>query len=479
MAKPSQPDELRISRASCVGVVASLGCLVLAACAPPTEAARQERPDKVVQEGPKRLATFLMAGQSNMAGTGCALELPPELRGPLDQVQIYNRCRDINEWQVMVAGENTNCCGQTPCKDDDDCIPVGLFGPEVDLGVGLAAELQEPVYLIKVGVGGTFLAPPGNCWQEECDNFISPCQTWAPGCGDLYTLLIETIEKAQAGVPAGSTLDVRGIFWAQGTFDSGDLCTSRAYGTHLAGLRDRLRSDIVERGLAVDPVIPFVVAQSPDYMFHWLPSGTIPSSEDCVGCFVDVVRRHQRQVVLDDPRSGLFDGSDLTVLTEPACTLEADYLHFDTAGQRGHGQGLFRAFLGLDVPPARVDLSHVDLSAGGSQELILEEPRFAGLRYVVVGTYAGASPGQSIDGVPVPLNPDAYFTATMESPTPVVAAGNVDASGHARAEVFFPKGSDPVLAGARLHHAFLFFKETESGSKLVGASNPLGLWLLP
>lgn len=106
-----------------------------------------------------------------------------------------------------------------------------------------------------------------------------------------------------------------------------------------------------------------------------------------------------------------------------------------------------------------VDVASVSLSAGGTATLALDAgASHAGASYWMLGSNTGTAPGQSGFGVTLPLNDGPYFQFTLTSPSHALFSGfrgNLDANGQATAQVIFPAGFNPGLAGALLDHAFV------------------------
>ncbi|MEM7306305.1 MAG: VCBS repeat-containing protein [Planctomycetota bacterium] len=126
--------------------------------------------------------------------------------------------------------------------------------------------------------------------------------------------------------------------------------------------------------------------------------------------------------------------------------------------------------------------AEVSLSAGGQQAFQLDAgPGQAGTTYWIAGSFTGTSPGFSLFGVDVPLNPDGYFLATVNQPgaqTLVEPIGTLDADGASGApRLVVVPGSPPSLTGVTLHHAFLAL---DPATFSVGfASNAVALALNP
>ncbi len=117
------------------------------------------------------------------------------------------------------------------------------------------------------------------------------------------------------------------------------------------------------------------------------------------------------------------------------------------------------------------DRDVVSAAAGGTITFdVVAGSRFAGDAYLLTGSLAGTSPGFSLHGFHVPLNPDAYFRYTLGAPagpyhTDIV--GNLDASGAARITFDIPPGLAP--AGLTLDHVVLAAHPTRL--RLRGVSN--------
>lgn len=126
------------------------------------------------------------------------------------------------------------------------------------------------------------------------------------------------------------------------------------------------------------------------------------------------------------------------------------------------------------------DTSGVSAATGGTQELWLKGgPHQAGKTFLVLGSASGCSPGVSVGGVPVPLNPDSWFFYTARAPNQGIlpdSLGQLDATGFQTAHIVIPPGVVPAaLVGLTLHHAFVI---TDAGG-VVSSSNAYPLRLEP
>lgn len=99
----------------------------------------------------------------------------------------------------------------------------------------------------------------------------------------------------------------------------------------------------------------------------------------------------------------------------------------------------------------------LSLAGGGTQAFALNAgPGQAFAPYLLLGSLTGTFPGQAVDGQILPLNPDAYFFATLAGNAPLVGSvGLLDATGRAYASLVLPSGAPAILAGLTAHHAFL------------------------
>ncbi len=161
---------------------------------------------------------------------------------------------------------------------------------------------------------------------------------------------------------------------------------------------------------------------------------------------------------------------------------------FDLTLEAAGGGGLFGAIgpqsklVFLLGPRLAGDVASVSLSSGGAQTLdVSAGPTVGpGLLYLVVGSASGTTPALQLDGVVVPLVPDAYAQWSLGSPNagPFVGTlGFLDGSGTASAQIVVPPSSNPALAGLVLNHAALIVDPVQG--RLLSATNPLALTLAP
>lgn len=122
----------------------------------------------------------------------------------------------------------------------------------------------------------------------------------------------------------------------------------------------------------------------------------------------------------------------------------------------------------------------IAVSSGGVASMSLTAgPTQAAAPYLVLGSVSGTSPGLMVGSVPLPLNPDAYFSLLATNPNSVIlpdSLGTLDANGNALVHLVLPAGLPPALAGLTLWHASLVF--STAGAPVAG-TNAVSLLLTP
>ncbi len=119
----------------------------------------------------------------------------------------------------------------------------------------------------------------------------------------------------------------------------------------------------------------------------------------------------------------------------------------DLYGQNVHADG------GLGARYLALDVAAVSLAAGGAATLELDAgATHAGRACRMLGSDTGTSPGQTRNGVTVPLNDGAWFRLTLRNPGFAWLSGfsgALDASGRATASVTVPAGAPPAWCWTR------------------------------
>jgi hypothetical protein len=152
----------------------------------------------------KPLKVFILAGQSNMVGTGGnALDLPEDLKGDQKSALLFIK----GKWVTLAPGKTE----------------TGWFGPEVSFSRKLNMEIKEPIGMIKLSFPGTNLA-----------------QHWSPANSkSLYTELFKKVVEANKT----RRIEMVGMIWMQGESDSREKNMAEAYSKNLADFIQASRKD--------------------------------------------------------------------------------------------------------------------------------------------------------------------------------------------------------------------------------------------
>ncbi len=153
--------------------------------------------------------TFLLLGQSNMAGQGKVSELNASFKTLPANVNFF-----LNGSRVDIAAQQK-------------------FGPEVSFARRIAqAHPDKTINLVKFAPGGSLM------------------KDWLKG-GYHYQTLTKQLNK----IRKTEKLDIRGILWMQGERDTKSLASANRYKKSLERFIVMIRRDLGKPGL------PFVIAQ--------------------------------------------------------------------------------------------------------------------------------------------------------------------------------------------------------------------------
>ena len=223
---------------------------------------------------------FILAGQSNMVGSGVTAEVPDRWRTAPANLRLF------------VDGE---VC---PWLSGD------RFGPEVGFGVELATALPDTrIVLLKVARSGANLYydwnPDGVSRGDE-DVYRGP----------VYPALLASMDALSARLRRqGETTVTAGMLWMQGERDSVIEAMADAYDMNLRAFIRRVRLDL-------GPGLPFLMGQVSPRIIE-LPGLRYRHA------FRETVRRAQAAVAESVPGVALICTDDLP---------QSDNLHFTTAG---------------------------------------------------------------------------------------------------------------------------------------------------
>ena len=206
---------------------------------------------------------FLLAGQSNMVGTGNIMDLPAHLNGPQPDVMIYTAGTQEHGWITLEPGVGAS---------------TGSFGPEVTFGKDISSAFPgEPIALIKIAWSGTSLA-----------------YDWRPPCagntlGRLYTEFVDNVRNALATYPGSREIEIMGMCWMQGESDASNIYPASDYEANLICFINDIRNEFTL------PAMPFVIAMI-DRTDVWVE--------------YEVVRQAQVRVAQTLSAIGIFDTDD-------------------------------------------------------------------------------------------------------------------------------------------------------------------------
>jgi hypothetical protein len=228
--------------------------------------------------------TFILAGQSNMAGLGNITEIPEYL------LQTPSN--------VFYAENKTYKKFAEP-----------RFGPEITFAHEIAkAWSAEKILIVKYAVGSSSLLDWSPHWSYE-----EAKETHNEDYGSLYFKLIKYIEIAWLGKEA----EFKGILWMQGERDAKFKNAAVQYKNNLKTFIHKIREDLHVQDL------PFIIGQVNP------PEDEFP--------FASVVCKAQHEIEKEIPNTKLVYTNDLQKLE--------DGLHYASEGLIELGQRFAQTFL--------------------------------------------------------------------------------------------------------------------------------------
>lgn len=268
----------------------------------------------------KPVRVFLLAGQSNMAGSGAVNRAPPAWRNQpevlFDATTAGDASTVSSTWQTLGTAE------------------PGM-GPEIAFGALLAqASPDHQIALVKVSRAATGLGywgTPGNAGHDALMSRIDTAAAWL-----------------DAAVAAGSipSWSFDGFLWFQGENEAdGALSPSTTYAADFTDLVTRVRTR------AGSPALPVVLGRISILLDPAL-GGPVNQPQ------LDNVRAAQVAWADARPEAAWIDTDDLTLV---------DAFHFGSAGQLAIGRRFARAYLDLTDPrpsatveraPGQADRAH-------------------------------------------------------------------------------------------------------------------------
>ncbi|QDU66198.1 right-handed parallel beta-helix repeat-containing protein [Engelhardtia mirabilis] len=164
-----------------------------------------------------------------------------------------------------------------------------------------------------------------------------------------------------------------------------------------------------------------------------------------------------------DPQfADALDSADLHLRATSPCIDAGDPTALDPDGSRADVGAfpfatLYQRSNALESEWTAASWSSISTAVGGVQELsLLLGAAYAGDTYVLLGSLSGTQPGLVLDGLTLPLNPDAYTIGTLTAPAAFGLSGTtglLDGDGSASCALTLAAGLDPSLAGLTANHA--------------------------
>jgi len=239
---------------------------------------------------------FILAGQSNMVGSGVTAELPERYRAAPDNILLYEE----GEFVPLTHGAR--------------------FGPEVGFAYEVGIALPgDPALLCKVAKSGANLAFD---WNPDCTSGGEEDDYRGPMYPGMLTQVARVKELLRA---EGEESTVAGLAWMQGERDSVSQSMATAYEANLSAFIARVRQDLES------PTLPFLIAEICPRIIH-------VDTDRYQHPHRETVRQAQKEVADRDPRAPLIRTDDLP---------QSDNLHFDTAGQIRLGRRFARACVNM------------------------------------------------------------------------------------------------------------------------------------
>ena len=179
---------------------------------------------------------YLLAGQSNMQGTGVIAELPADAAKPAANALFWTGAK----FEPLIPG-------QTPTAGTP-----GRFGPEITFAQSMAARNPaRDVLTVKFALSGQPLHHgwDGPRWAGSPPapnraNFHPGESAQDPNTGRHYRAMMAVLGKALADLRSRKAdFALRGIVWMQGEQDAKHPESAVSYALNLARLKRRIESD--------------------------------------------------------------------------------------------------------------------------------------------------------------------------------------------------------------------------------------------
>lgn len=191
---------------------------------------------------------YVLAGQSNMEGSGVISEFPAASPGIFDDTYMYcGRCGpSINKVLVKMS------------RDIGFSTSESGYGPEMSFATEMRRATGRRIYLIKYAVGGTRLSGKPTDEALGVPTWSPKYKTGYPG-NHLYENLVKVVNAGLTEIRAhsgDSNLGISGFVWMQGESDALDGFEN-LYGDSLEYFFRSISSDL--------GISKFVVGELSDY----------------------------------------------------------------------------------------------------------------------------------------------------------------------------------------------------------------------
>ncbi|MBK8804849.1 MAG: hypothetical protein IPN71_22835 [Fibrobacteres bacterium] len=255
---------------------------------------------------------FILAGQSNMTGSGKvhdldSFDLPSEFQ-IFRTIEGYAPLQD--DW-LMMTKTNTHIETWVPQR----------FGPEMGLAESLADEYPgETIYFIKTAYGGTSLA-----------------ESWQPGNRVYDSTFLETVNKARSKLDDHNiSYRLAGFFWMQGEADAGALKIAQAYKENLKAFVKNIRKDLKA------PNLPFIYGK--------IANNVDSSNHQPIWAFGSIVQKAQREAQSEIPNSVFVKKTALEAVWPGGLN---ELAHFNSQGILSVGRDFGEAWIAYDRARSR------------------------------------------------------------------------------------------------------------------------------
>ena len=257
-----------------------------------------------------KLKTFLLMGQSNMAGWGDYSSLDPAWAKSLEQNERIHFCASGTRWEVSGLQASRRAV-EKPYKVN------GTFGPEYSFIDTVAkAHPEEELLFFKHAVGGTTLyAAWDKDWTLEKAGQVKEDKKEMKH--RLYALLLDKIKVAEAFArqKGYDGIDIQAVAWVQGESDAMREFSAQAYKKNLKEFIGNLRRDLPDS----------------DFKFVYLQVNSMKFP------FIEEVRRGQAELAGEMDQVFVIPSS---TAEQPVDFPKYDQVHYNTDGVLNIGQAL-------------------------------------------------------------------------------------------------------------------------------------------